>query len=240
VVVDFRNLSAGAEQLSKEQVLLTASSSGGELLARQIAFIIEIDKLKQVLRHSPLIDRSRRENDAEHSWHLATMALVLNDHAGPDVSLVRVLKMLLIHDIVEVDAGDTFLYDTEAAAEQAAREAVAAQRLFGLLPPGVGAELCALWEEFEEQRSPDSLWARTLDRLQPLLQNYCTEGGNWRYPGVTPEKVLARLDVIREASPSLWQFAERLVRDGAARGYFRKEAPAGLMLPRIQSGMPEL
>ncbi len=149
-------------------------------LARQIAFIIELDKLKQVLRQTLLIDRSRQENDAEHSWHIAAMVVVLDEYAEPEVDRLRVLKMLLIHDIVEIDAGDTFLYDTAHAATQAAREQAAAERLYGLLPPDQGAALRALWDEFEAGETRDARFAKALDRLQPMLHNCHTEGAMWR------------------------------------------------------------
>src|SRR5262249_50705513 len=146
-------------------------------LARQIAFIIEIDKAKQVLRQTLLMDGSRLENDAEHSWHLAVMALLLAEYAGEAVDLLRVLKMVLIHDLVEIDAGDTFVYDVEALATRREREERAADRIFGLLPADVEEEFRALWEEFEAQATPEARFAAALDRLQPLLHNYHTGGG---------------------------------------------------------------
>jgi putative hydrolase of HD superfamily len=196
-----------------------AAASTTDRLARQIAFIVEIDKLKQVLRQTVLIDRSRRENDAEHSWHLATMMLILGEYAAPEVDPLRVLKMLLIHDLVEIDAGDTFLYDRAAAADQAAREAKAADRLYGMLPPDQGATLRALWDEFEAGASADARFARALDRLQPLLHNVHTEGAMWRAHGVRAADVLVRKGVIERGSPALWRYAEALIRDCIAKGW---------------------
>ena len=190
-------------------------------LTQQLAFIVEIDKLKAVLRQNVLIDRTRRENSAEHSWHIAVMALVLIDHAGPAVDPLRVLKMLLIHDLVEIDAGDTFLYDTAAAADQAARERVAAERLYGLLPPDLATELRALWDEYEAGESPDARFGRALDRLNPLLLNYHTEGMMWRRNDVSGRDVLARNRVIERGSPSLWRYAEALIQDAIAKGYLK-------------------
>jgi putative hydrolase of HD superfamily len=190
-------------------------------LARQIAFIVEIDKLKQVLRQTFVTDRSRRENSAEHSWHLAMMTLALSEHAARDVDLLRVLKMLLIHDLVEIDAGDTFLYDAAAAAGQAAREAAAAERLYGLLPADQAAELAALWREFDSGDGPDARFARALDQLQPVLLNYHTEGGSWRAHAVRGADVLARKRVIEHGSPSLWRLAEALIQDSIAKGWLR-------------------
>jgi putative hydrolase of HD superfamily len=190
-----------------------------ERLRQHIAFIVEIDKLKAVLRQNVLIDRSRRENSAEHSWHIAVMALVLMDHAGPEVDPLRVLKMLLIHDLVEIDAGDTFLYDTAAAADQAARERAAAERLYGMLSPDLAADLRALWDEYEAGESPDARFGRALDRLNPLLLNYHTEGLMWRRNNVSGRDVLARNRVIERGSPSLWRYAEALIKDAIAKGW---------------------
>lgn len=190
-------------------------------LSQQIAFIVEIDKLKAVLRQNVLVDRSRRENSAEHSWHISVMALVLMDHAGPDVDPLRVLKMLLIHDLVEIDAGDTFLYDTTAAADQAAREQEAAERLFGLLAQDLAAELRALWDEYEAGETADARFGRALDRLNPLLLNYHTEGMMWRHNDVSGADVLARNRVIEKGAPSLWRYAEGLIKDAIAKGWLK-------------------
>jgi putative hydrolase of HD superfamily len=174
-------------------------------LASQIAFIVEIDKLKQVLRQNVVTDRSRQENAAEHSWHLAMMAIAMSEHAAPEVDPRRVLKMLLIHDLVEIDAGDTFLYDPAAASGQAAREAAAAERLYALLPADQAAALKALWIEFESGDGPDARFARALDQLQPVLLNYHTEGGSWRAHAVSGADVLAKKRVIEHGSPTLWR-----------------------------------
>lgn len=190
-------------------------------LARQLAFVVELDRLKQVFRRTWLIDRSRRENDAEHSWQMAAMALVLDEHAIPGVTLSRVIAMLLLHDVVEIDAGDTFFYDTAAAADQEAREQLAADRLYGLLPPDQGAAFRALWDEFEARATPDALFAKSLDRLQPLLHNYHTAGGTWAEAGVRAAEVLRLKRVIGDGSPALWSYAQGLVADGVARGYLQ-------------------
>jgi 5'-deoxynucleotidase YfbR-like HD superfamily hydrolase len=190
-------------------------------LERQIAFIIELDKLKQVLRQTRLMDGSRRENDAEHCWHVAVMAVVLAEHAGAGIDVLRVLKMLLIHDVVEIDAGDTFLYAAVDAAAVAERETRAAERIFGLLPPDQAGELRALWEEFEARRSAEAKFARALDRLEPLLQNHRNGGGTWREHGVTVEQVLAKKHIVADGSAALWAFAVELIDDSLARGYLR-------------------
>ncbi|MBW4539438.1 MAG: HD domain-containing protein [Myxacorys chilensis ATA2-1-KO14] len=193
-------------------------------LQQQLHFIVEIDALKHVLRQTLLMDRSRRENDAEHSWHLAVMAIVLAEYAEPEVNLLRVLKMVLIHDLVEIDAGDTFCYDAQATLDQAEREQSAADRLFGLLPPDLNIELRSLWDEFETKATPDACFAAALDRLQPVLHNYYTEGGTWKKADITVEQVRRRVAPILKASPLLAQFVENLIQDALVQGFIRPEA----------------
>ena len=151
-----------------------------ESLPQQIDFILEIDRLKSVLRRTSLLDHSRRENTAEHSWQIALMAVLLAEYADPQVDINRVVMMLLVHDLVEIDAGDTFIYDEQARVTQADRERRAADRIFGLLPQGQGQRLRALWEEFETRESPEARFASAIDRLQPLLSNYFTKGSSWK------------------------------------------------------------
>ena len=178
------------------------------------------DKLKQVLRQTWHLDESRRENDAEHSWHLAVMAMLLLEHAKePGLDLLRVLKMVLVHDIVEIDAGDTFAYDEVGALDKDEREQAAARRIFNILPEDQAAELRALWDEFEARQTAEARYAAALDRLQPLLHNYHTRGKAWRQHGVTSAQVLARNCHVAEGSPALWEFAEGLIRDAVAKGY---------------------
>jgi putative hydrolase of HD superfamily len=149
------------------------------LLSRQISFIKEIDRLKYIQRRTKLFNSDRRENDAEHSWHLAMMALVLAGHADRPVDLLKVLKMVLIHDIVEIDAGDIFIYDTTKNHTNTEAELAAAERIFGLLPVEQAIDLIELWKEFEEGASNEAKFARSLDRLEPLLQNVSNNGGTW-------------------------------------------------------------
>ena len=186
-------------------------------LSRQVRFLREVDRLKQVFRQTWLLDRSRKENDAEHSWHLAVMAMLLREHAHPAVDLPRVIQMLLVHDLVEIDAGDTFCYDDDD--HKAQREHAAAQRIFALLPPDQADALRGLWEEFEARRTPEAQYAAALDRLQPLLHNYYTQGAAWREHGVKADQVLQRNRHIAEGAPALWAFAEDLIRDAVAKGY---------------------
>lgn len=188
-------------------------------LARQLAFVLEIDRLKSVLRRSLLTDGSRNENSAEHSWHIALMAVVLAEHAAEPVDVGRVVAMLLVHDVVEIDAGDTYVYDTVAAADKAEREERAADRLFGLLPADQAAEMRALWDEFERRETPEARFAAAIDRLQPILHNFATEGVAWRQHGVTADRVEAMNRHMGEGSEPLWEHARRLIADAVERGY---------------------
>ncbi len=177
-------------------------------LTQQLAFLKEIDRLKSVVRLSPLIDRSRRENSAEHSWHLALYALVLAQHAAGSVDVLRVVKMLLIHDIVEIDAGDVPFHIPATHAGQAERERLAAERIFGLLPEAQATEFHELWLEFEAAESDDAKFAKALDRFQPMLHNAATDGGTWVECEVTPEQITARCrPPIEGGAPALWEAA---------------------------------
>ncbi len=187
-------------------------------LERQLAFVREIDKAKGVLRQNPLSDDSRRENDAEHMWHLSVMAMVLAEHATETVDLLRVLRMLLIHDIVEIDAGDTFVYDDAAREGKQAREREAAERIFGILPEDQGAELRDLWEEFEARATPEARFAVAVDRLLPMMLNHASGGGAWSVHGITNDRVRARNEHIAEVAPDLWEAARALIDDAVARG----------------------
>jgi putative hydrolase of HD superfamily len=190
-----------------------------EPLDAQLAFLREADRLKTVLRQSRIIDGSRRENSAEHSWHLALMGLVLREYAPAGADLGRVTAMLLVHDLVEVDAGDLFAYaGAQAQARQEAAERAAADRIFALLPAGQAGEVRALWDEFEERRTPEARFARALDRLQPMLANYAQGGGTWAEHGVTAGQVLVKVALIEDGSPALGTFARELVRSSVQRG----------------------
>jgi putative hydrolases of HD superfamily len=192
-------------------------------LAQQIRFIVEVDKLKEVFRQTLLTQSRRQENDAEHSWHLCLMVIVLAEHANfPQLDVLLVLKMLLIHDIVEIDAGDTFAYDTARMADQHAREAVAADRLFGLLPADQASEFRALWDEFEARETPESKFAAAIDRFQPMLQNCLTEGAAWRQHGVTSDRVIARNRHIADGAAPVWEYAAQMITDAVQAGHLAK------------------
>jgi putative hydrolase of HD superfamily len=191
-------------------------------LEQQLAFSRELDKLKGILRQSMLMDGSRRENSAEHSWHLATLAILLSEHAEGPIDLLRVIKMLLVHDIVEIDAGDTFVYDAINVATQNAREQRAADRLFGLLPVEQGRELRLLWEEFEDKQTAESKYANALDRLQPIMQNFYSGGQSWRKHGVTRAQVMERMRAVEAGLPKLWPTVLKIIDDACAAGHVKE------------------
>ena len=178
-----------------------------ERIEAQIAFLKEADKLKSVLRASRLIDGSRRENSAEHSWHIMLYAMVLGEHAGPEVSVARVLRMLLLHDIVEIDAGDAPIHGTVDHAAMAAKEEAAAERLFRLLPEDQAQEYLEIWREFEAAESPDARFAKAIDRVQTPIANLANGGGSWRDYDVTFEQLDTRVGVpVRRGAPAVWSW----------------------------------
>ncbi|MDD9370506.1 MAG: HD domain-containing protein [Acidimicrobiales bacterium] len=202
------------------------AGQGIDRLAAQVAFVLEVDRLKSVLRRGYTADGSRRENTAEHSWTLALMALVLAEHAADPVDVARVVKMVVIHDIVEVDAGDTYIYDEVGRADKVAREERAADRLFGLLPPDQCAEVRALWDEFEAGASADARFARSLDRFAGFLLNHASGGRSWRENDVTADMVFGVNRAIEAGSPALWGEVRARLADAQARGWI-EPGPAG-------------
>jgi putative hydrolase of HD superfamily len=193
-------------------------------LDQQIAFLKEIDRLKGVLRRTALIDRSRLENSAEHSWHLAMMALVLGELAPDGTDTLHAVRMLLVHDLVEIDAGDTFAFDVRAHHDKLARESAAADRIFALLPPDLETEMRALWDEFEAGQTREAQFAVALDRFSGLLQNWSGgDGGTWRRHAVTREAVLRRMEPIQTGVPVLWPFVIDVVDSATAAGLIAAE-----------------
>lgn len=189
-------------------------------LDQQLAFVRELDRLKSVLRRTSLIDRSRRENTAEHSWHLTAMALALAEYAPAGADLPHVVEMLVVHDMVEIDAGDTFAFDAAANLDKAERETAAARRLFGLLPADVGNRFRACWDEFEANETPSARFANALDRLQGLIVNDAPgDGGTWKLHGVSRMQVLARMAPIETGAPELWPVVMAAVERAAAAGH---------------------
>lgn len=191
-------------------------------LLKQIDFIKEIDKIKYVQRRTKLFNSNRPENDAEHSWHLAMMVLVLAEHSNETLDIVKTLKMVLIHDIVEIDAGDTFIYDAVKTHSNTEEERLAAERIFGLLPPGQAEEFIAIWEEFEAGKTKEARFARSVDRLQPLLQNLSNNGGTWTEFGIDYEKVYQKKKVIKQGSQLLWDYAKNLINESVEKGILKK------------------
>ncbi len=187
-------------------------------MKQQVAFIECLDRLKQVLRQNLVMDESRRENSAEHSWHIATMAMVLAEYAPQPVDLLRVVKMLLLHDVIEIEAGDTFCYDVVGNHDKEEREKRAADQLFGLLPVDLAAEFRALWDEFEAGETIEAGFANALDRFQVLLQNFNSRGGTWRIHGIEKARVVQRMLPIKTGAPALWPVVEDYLAQACARG----------------------
>jgi putative hydrolases of HD superfamily len=193
--------------------------AGSRRLTQQLQFVTEMDRLKQVLRQTRLMDASRRENSAEHSWHVALMAVVLLEYAPQGTDITRVLEMLLLHDVVEIGAGDTFCYDIQANLDKATREQAAAEQIFGLLPDDSGIRLRELWEEFELGTTNEARFANALDRLQPLLHNVHAQGGTWRAHGISRDQVLERMRPIEHGAPQLWPYVLDLISQACEQGF---------------------
>ncbi|ELA9459196.1 HD domain-containing protein [Vibrio alginolyticus] len=193
-----------------------------ERLEKQLALVIELDKLKSILRRTRVKSaEGRLENSGEHSWHVALMAILMEEHANAPVDICRVMKMLLIHDVVEIDAGDTFVYDTAAFQEQAEKEIRAAERLFGMLPSDQEQELLALWHEFEAAQTDDAKYAKALDRLIPMLLNYHNNGQSWKEHGVSREQALTINKRIEFGSVTLWDKAKELIEEATEKGWLK-------------------
>lgn len=192
-----------------------------EKLRKQIEFIIVIDEMKNVLRRNLVADASRRENDAEHSWHLAIMAMLLEEYSADKVDIAKVMKIALVHDLVEVYAGDTFAYDVKGNEDKLDREIMAADKLFGMLKDGQGEEIRALWDEFEAKETAESKYANAIDRLQPLILNYLTNGHTWKLGDVHAPQIYKRMDIIRTATPELWHIVEGIISTSIETGLLR-------------------
>lgn len=203
--------------VDRDAALAIAAEHGDELASR-LEFVYELDKLKTVLRQSMLADDSRQENSAEHSWHLAMTAMTLAPLADEPIDVARAIKILLVHDIVEIDAGDVFIYDDEQRAAAEAAEQAAADRIFGLLPDEQAAEFRALWDEYESHSTPEGRFAYACDRLQPLLLNVAIGGGSWRRHGITADRVKAINGAIDDGLSQVWAVAERFIDQAVADG----------------------
>ncbi|WP_115726622.1 HD domain-containing protein [Actinomyces culturomici] len=187
-------------------------------LARQLDFILTVDQEKNVLRQTHLSGHGRRENDAEHAWHMAVMAYVLREYANEPIDVGRTLLMCLVHDIVEIEAGDTYAYDTEGLKTQKAREEAAKESLFSRLPDDLAAELAGVFDEFEAQSTPEARFVRAMDNLQPLLLNDSNDGGDWKEHGVTAEQVYGRQRRTRPGSEALWRLTDAILQGHIAKG----------------------
>lgn len=191
-------------------------------LLKQVSFIKEIDKLKYIQRKTKLLNSDRCENDAEHSWHLAMMTIVLAEHSNKQIDVLKVLKMVLIHDIVEIDAGDTFIYDTLKSHSNTEQELIAAKRIFGLLPKEQAEEFIAIWQEFEDGITDEAKFAKSMDRFEPLLQNTSNNGGTWKEFNVPYQKVYDKKKAIKDGSTAIWEYAENLINESVDKGILKK------------------
>ena len=194
-----------------------------ERLARQIAFLVEADKLKSVSRRTPLVDLSRQENSAEHSWHLVLVVMVMREYGPPGIDWMRVIEMVAVHDLVEIDAGDVYAYDVEGLAAKAERERAAADRIFSLLPADQDQHVRQLWEEFEAHATPEARFANAVDRLQPLIQNANAAGGSWRGQTLLRAQVLRRMAPIEMSLPDVWPHVLDVVESFCAAGVLRRD-----------------
>lgn len=185
---------------------------------KQIAFIMELDKIKKIGRQTYLSDASRKENDAEHSWHLALMAFVFAEYANEKIDVLKTMKMVLLHDVVEIDAGDTYAYDAEGNKTKRERELKAADRIFGLLPEEQRQEYRSLWDEFEEMETAEAKFANMLDKVQPLLLNDASGGKSWEEHGVKKSQVMARNVRVHEGSQQMWEYAKSLIEKNVELG----------------------
>lgn len=192
-------------------------------LKKQMEFILEVDKLKKIGRQTYLSDASRKENDAEHSWHLALMAVLLAEHSNEDIDILKVITMVLIHDLVEIDAGDTYAYDEVGKASQRKREEAAADRIFNILPEDQARYMRSLWEEFEAQETPEAKFARTLDNAQPVMLNDATDGLAWREHEVKLNQVMGRNKNTHKGSEDIWEYVQNIFIKNVSKGNIIEE-----------------
>ena len=193
-----------------------------ERLAKQIAFSLEIDKEKNIMRQTHLSGHGRNENDAEHAWHMAIMAYLLREYANEEVDITKVMLMCLIHDIVEIDAGDTYAYDSEGLATQKEREDKAKERIFSLLPEDQKNELISLFDEFEKYETPEAKFAHSMDNFQPLILNNSNEGGDWKDHGVTSKQVYGRQSKTRLGSEKIYEITDQIVQENIRKGNLKE------------------
>lgn len=191
-------------------------------LLKDIEFIVEIDKMKTILRQTSVIGVDKRENDAEHSWHISLMAVVLGEYSNEKVDILKVIKMLLTHDLVELYAGDTFCYDVKGNEDKRERELKAADKIYGMLDEDKGKELRALWDEFEDMKTPEALFAASMDRIQPMLSNYYNDGGTWKKYDVKKQSIYKRISPVEKSSSELWEFMIDIIEKAEEKGFIKK------------------
>lgn len=192
-------------------------------ILKDIGFIKELDKMKSIKRMTSLIGKDEREDDAQHSWHIAVMAMTLSDYSDEDIELSKVIKMLLIHDIVEIYAGDTFAYDEKGYEDKLEREIKSANKIFGMLSKNKEEEFRSLWDEFEEMETKESMFANSLDRMQPILNNFYNQGGTWVKYGVPKSKILKRVEPIKNSSEKLYEYTLELINKSVEMGYIKED-----------------
>jgi putative hydrolase of HD superfamily len=213
-------LDAAGEKLIADNFENESQSGQKDRFRQQIEFILEVDKLKHVLRQTILMDKSRQENSAEHSWHIALTGIVCSEYArDADIDFFRVMKILLVHDLIEIDAGDTYCYDDQGKRDQAAREKQAADRIFNILPPDQAQLFRGLWDEFEDRQTPESRFANALDRVQPFLHNYFTRGQTWQDNDIKRDQVKSRMQPVDDGAPVLWKYVNALMDDAVSKGF---------------------
>lgn len=194
-----------------------------EKLEKQIRFLLELDRQKEIGRQTYLADGSRKEGDAEHAWHLAVMAFILSDYANEEIDVLKTMKMVLLHDVIEIDAGDTYAYDTEGNKTKQAREQKAADRIYGMLPEEQKREYRALWEEFEAMETPEAKFANTLDKVQPVLLNHASGGKSWREHEVKKSQIMGRNERTHEGSEALWEYIQAIIDENVENGNIRED-----------------
>lgn len=191
-------------------------------IKKQLEFMLELDKMKNLYRQTYVLHENRKENDAEHSWHLAIMAMLFSEYSNEDIDVLHVMKMVLIHDVVEIDAGDTYCYDAEGYKSKADREEKAAQRIFGMLPEDQKEEFYALWREFEDSVTPDARFAAMLDRMHPMMLNYTKEGISWREHDIHKEQVMSRNMAYFDTSDQLAEVIKQVIEDAGEKGWLKE------------------
>jgi len=215
--------SGGETDTSTKKQVRKSRPADAKRFKRQIEFVLETDKLKKIARRTTLLDVSRQENSAEHSWHIALLVLILSEYAqDKKIDLLQVIKLLLIHDLVEIDAGDTYCYNEAGSRDQQTREIKAADRIFNILPTDQAVALRALWDEYEAKDTPESKFANALDRVQPFLHNYFTRGHTWHKHGIRKSQVVTRMKPVDDGSPVLWEYVSSLIDDAVEKGYLAK------------------